>query len=215
MNISISSDNNANKLSLVLLKCDLSGFSNNYPYPEKVDELVQEIIKIMPEWKEIISREQHLTHDYTLDIHTLLTLKKVKESEEYEELSQDEKLIILYTALLHDIGKKENFVDPDHPQRGAEKASSILYKLGFPEIFINHVFLLIINHQLLGLMAANRMELSIDKLLEQLHRSEIINLLLILTIADIKSVKKNEGFYCSTVKANIEKLKKEIESKFK
>lgn len=162
---------------------------------QEVKELVKLIVENIPEWERLLGLEQHDIHDYTLDVHTLLVLEKVREFEKFRNLKEENRLILLYAGLLHDIEKKEKEVDPSHPERGAVKSSQILYRLGFSEGFINSVYSLIKNHQLLGLIASDRMAFVPEDLASIYGDSLLLELQAMLSIADIKSVKKNEAFF--------------------
>lgn len=167
------------------------------------NELVELVIENIPEWGRLISLKQHDIHDYTLDVHTLLVVQKLKEYENFNKLNEYNRLIVLYAALLHDIEKKENEVDPSHPERGAVKSSRILYRLGFSEHFINNVYLLIKYHQLLGLIASGRVDFAPEKLVKIYEESATLELQTILSIADIKSVKKDEAFFSAEMNEKI------------
>ena len=134
-------------------------------------------------------------------------IKEIQKEKLYKTLSKFNKLILLYTALLHDIAKNEKEVDPQHPAKGAEMASSILYRLGFEEDFINDVYVLIKNHQILGLIACNKMQLNAENLAQVFKKQQLIDLIAILSIADIKSVKRNEAFFNEKIGQNIERVR--------
>jgi len=181
-------------------------------FSEEQKDLIKNIIKYIPEWKRLVGCKQHNIHDYCLDIHTLSVLKIVQNSEEYSRLERHEKLILLYAALLHDIEKPENKVDHEHPLKGAEKSCSILYRLGFDENFISNVYILIRFHQIMGLLAADRIKLTGDELVKMFKKPLIVDLQAILSAADIKSVKKDGSFYEDHFDEKFILLKKEIKS---
>lgn len=176
------------------------------------DDLVSRIIENIPEWKRLINCKQHNIHDFTLDVHTLLVLKNIKLHKDYEQLSEKDKLILVYSALLHDIEKNENQVDPQHPLKGAEKAGIILYRLGFDEDFINSVYLLVKYHQILGLIISRKINLSDDELYNMFKKDIIIDLQVILSAADIKSVKRDGAFYSNGLDEKFDELKKKIKN---
>jgi len=173
-------------------------------------DLVSIVTENIPEWKRLINSKQHNIHDYTLDVHTLLVLKKVKESQGFAELNEDNRLVLSYAAILHDIEKAENQIDPSHPERGAVKASDILYRLGFSEDFINRVYRLIKYHQVLGLMASGRICILPEKLASIYCDASLIELQKILAVADIKSVKKDESFFNENMNVRIQELVNEV-----
>ncbi|OGI23653.1 MAG: hypothetical protein A2287_08525 [Candidatus Melainabacteria bacterium RIFOXYA12_FULL_32_12] len=204
------------RLSELLLSVNWDSIDFDIIYHNKVDfsvlkdnqaKLLNLILENIPEWKRLIDCKQHITHDYDLSIHTLLVIKEIQKEKLYKTLSKFNKLILLYTALLHDIAKNEKEVDPQHPAKGAEMTSSILYRLGFEEDFINDVYVLIKNHQILGLIACNKMQLNAENLAQVFKKQQLIDLIAILSIADIKSVKRNEAFFNEKIGQNIERVR--------
>jgi len=181
---------------------------------EEQNELICLITKNIPEWQRLLGCRQHCTHDYCLDIHTLSVLKRVKEFEEFKKLENYDKLILLYSALLHDIEKTENQVDPEHPVKGSKKSSSILFRLGFDEEFINSVYLLVNYHQVLGLMASDKISFSDEDLVKIFKNPKILELQTMLSIADIKSVKKNEMFFNGNMDEKIREIISKIRNSF-
>lgn len=178
-------------------------FNNSFLDNPSYSKLIELILNNIPEWERLINCRQHKTHDYCIATHTLLVIKKIQESEQFNELNYFYKLVLLYTALLHDIEKLAKEVDPTHPIKGAEKSGIILYRLGFGEDFIDDVYILIKHHQLFGLLAANRIEMEYSEIAGLLKKSILVGLMAILTIADIKSVKKDEAFFNKDLEENI------------
>lgn len=179
---------------------------------EQQNKLIQKILKYIPEWKRLIGCKQHSIHDYCLDFHTIAVLKNIQKHEDFENLKKYDKLILIYAALLHDIEKNENEVDPEHPIKGAKKSSSILYRLGFSEDFINCVYLLIKYHQILGLMACEKINLTNNEIIDIFKKPILLDLQVIHSIADIKSVKKDGSFYKDGMDEKFEKLKEKIKN---
>ena len=93
---------------------------------KELDKQLNTIIKAFPEFVNIIGRKQHATHNYSLDIHTLLVLARIIKDEEYKTLNQSDKLTLKSVALFHDINKKEGEIDKTHPEVSAAAAKSIL-----------------------------------------------------------------------------------------
>ncbi len=172
----------------------------------KQKKLLQVVLQNIPEWERLLACKQHFIHDYYLDIHTLSVIKKVREFEKFGSLDDYQKLLLMYSALLHDIEKTENEIDPEHPTKGAKKSSAILYRLGFNEDFINSVYLLIKHHQILGLLASKRVSFTPQEIIEIFKDPGLLDLHAMLSVADIKSVKKNESF----MKQDMEKILDEI-----
>ena len=170
-------------------------------------ELIDLILLLIPEWKRLVGCQQHKTHDYTLDIHTLLVMARISTMKEYEAMDEYYKLVIMYSALLHDIAKLENIIDPNHPTKSALMASDILPRLGFSKEFTEDTISIIKRHQYFGLYAANRLCINIPEFAGFFNKSALIDILAALALADIKSVKRNEGFITRDIKNNIETLR--------
>lgn len=171
---------------------------------------LDDLIYLIPEWKKIIGRKQHKTHDYTLDIHILTVIKKLKEQKQFIDLDDYCKLILLWGGLLHDIEKEENIVDPMHPAKGAETALNILNRLQFNEETINDIYTIVKYHPVVGFIAIDRIEFDIDDLMNKFGSYEMANLLVIFARADIKSVKANNAFYNDIIDKNINRIYQEI-----
>ena len=172
------------------------------------------IISVIPEWKRLIGCKQHLTHDFTLDNHTLLVIKKILDSKEYSDLVKYDKLVLLYSAILHDIEKAEGQVDHSHPEKGAKQSCKILNNLGFNDNFIADVCNIIFNHQILGRIAIDQIIFEPEVLKNRVKTYRMLCLLAIFSIADIKSVKKDEGFFKDSIGIKITKLVDEMKSYF-
>ena len=181
-------------------------------FTEEQSRLIENLIKCIPEWKRLVDCRQHSIHDFTLDIHTLSVLKNVQAHKDYEALEEPAKLVLIYSALLHDIEKNEKEIDPEHPVKGAKKASSILYRLGFGEEFINCVYLLIRYHQIMGFILSYKVNLTEDELYNMFKNDTIVDLQAILSAADIKSVKSDGSFYGDGLDDRFEELKLKIKS---
>jgi len=190
-----------------------SGQELNYAgFSERQNELIRNIIKHIPEWKRLIACKQHSTHDYCLDFHTIAVLKNIQKYENFDKLKEYDKLTLIYSALLHDIEKNENEVDPEHPIKGAKKAITILYKLGFNEDFINNVYILVKYHQIIGYMVSEKINLTNDEVSEIFKTPMLVDLQTILSMADIKSVKKDESFYEDGLTEKLDELKIKIKN---
>ncbi len=185
-------------------------FVKNNSFTDSQVELINTTINVIPEWRRLINCQQHNVHDYCLANHTLSVINKIKKSQEYKLLNNYNKLIILYTALLHDIAKREKEVDPEHPTNGADKACSVLYRLNFDENFINTVYLLIRHHQIFGFMAIGKLELDYKTLAVTFKAPINLDLLELLSIADIKSVKHDEAYFTKDIGVKINSIKSQI-----
>jgi len=124
------------------------------------------LVQFIPEFKNIVNRIQFDEyHLYPVDRHSLLTVQTIKKfgtpddktgdqlcGNLYKELSG--KKLLLWAALLHDIGKGEP--TGGHSQRGAEIVNDILKKRGFKRSDTETITFLINEHLLLIKTATRR-----------------------------------------------------------
>jgi len=178
-------------------------------------ELIHKLVKLVPEWKRVIGCKQHITHSFCLDIHILLVVKKIMEQEQFKKLNNYYKLITLWSALLHDIKKNENMVDPDHPLKGAAIADIVLNRLGFDNYFIKSVYKLVRYHPLIGFIAIEKLKLDIPDIIKKIDDEKIVDLFIIFSIADIKAVKSKDAFFNSTIDTSIKRIHAEIFNHYK
>jgi len=178
-------------------------------------ELFELLLSIVPEWRRVIGCKQHKTHSYCLDMHILSVIKKIMDQEDYKRLDDYYKLIILWSGLLHDIEKEESIIDPDHPAKGAEKAKLILDRLGFDKYFVTSVYTLVKYHPIIGFMTIDRLHLNITDFTDKIKDEKLIDLFIIFSIADIKSVKSNEAFYNENINSNIKRIHAEIKNYYR
>ena len=133
-------------------------------------------------------------HKYPVDIHSLLTVKALENisvgyiKDIYTSLNESQKKVLKLSALLHDCGKGRK---QDHSILGANIAKRFALEIGFSKKESDMVHLLIKNHTRLS-NTANREDIYSDKVifnfLSHIKTKEALDLLLILTYADIESV---------------------------
>jgi len=133
-------------------------------------------------------------HKYPVDIHSLMTVKSLENisvdyiRELHESLSFSQKRVLKLTALLHDCGKGRK---QDHSILGANIAKRYALEIGFDTFESELVHNLIKNHTRLS-NTANREDIYSDKVifnfLSHIKTKETLELLLVLTYADIESV---------------------------
>lgn len=113
--------------------------------PELTKEM-NDIVELFPEFKSVIGKEQHKTHDYTVDVHTLKVLQGVMSNPKYKTLSAEDKKLLDIATLMHDLTKAEGMIDKTHPQYSAYDTYYILDKMKMPEKDKIKVYQLIKNH---------------------------------------------------------------------
>jgi len=155
------------------------------------------LIRLIPEMKDIQDRIQYNEyHIYPVDRHSLHTVQAIKAfdipeqrakepiySQVYHELKEPN--LLLWSALLHDIGKGAS--DGDHAQKGAAMVQNILNTFGLKEEQINTVSFLVREHLLLAKTATRRdiydeeTAISCARIIEDPER---LKMLYLLTVAD-------------------------------
>ena len=155
------------------------------------------LIRFIPEFKEISDRIQYDEyHLYPVDRHLLRTVQNIKRFGTSEGISEyplcsdiykrlKKRNLLLWAALLHDIGKGETGVS--HSISGAEIAASILLKKGYPPEDIETVSFLIKEHLLL-IKTATRRDLNDEETAISCARKikdiDRLKMLYLLTVAD-------------------------------
>jgi len=156
------------------------------------------LVKFIPEFKRIINRiEYDEYHVFPVDKHSLRTVRTIKQfgTEDdplkdtlygnlYKEMSK--KRLLLWAALLHDIGKGES-TGENHARKGAEIAESILTQKGLNTNDIETVSFLIQEHLFL-IHTATRRDINDEETaifcagkIQDINR---LKMLYLLTVAD-------------------------------
>ena len=82
--------------------------SDNKFVSKEMAGIFNDILKGLPELYTIIGKVQHKTHDYTVDVHTLVVLQECVNNPFFNTLNSKEKHELMFASLLHDITKEEN-----------------------------------------------------------------------------------------------------------
>ena len=157
----------------------------------------------IPEFQNIVAMMQfNMYHSYTVDEHTIQcisTLAEIERGERVEELPIASSILeagvnrrVLYVALLlHDIGKGQ---PEDHSILGARIARKVAPRLGLDQEESETVEWLVRYHLLMSDVAQKR-DLSDPRTVRDFARlvksRERLNLLLVLTVCDIRGVGPN------------------------
>ncbi len=151
-------------------------------------EYFDNILKEIPEFVGIIGKLQHKTHAYAIDIHTIKTLQSAYKDPIYETLTAENKGILKYAILLHDIGKKGGIIDHGHEFVSAEYAERILK----PSPIKSKIIADIKNHEWFKDYCQNA--ISAQEVLKRCHSPEIS---MIMAKADLANVNPEFHYYCT------------------
>ena len=160
---------------------------------EKLDATLNSLIQGMPEFINVIGKQQHKTHSYSVDIHTLKVLKEAMKNPEYKNLSNQDKFCLKFSTLLHDIAKSEGVVDDGHALLSALYARDILNKITMPCEVKDRIYELNKNHHWLA--EYNKEEIASDKVAALFRRTGDLKIAKIMAEADLKGVDSYGGFY--------------------
>ncbi len=154
------------------------------------------LVRLIPKMKSIVNRIQYDGyHLYPVDRHSLKAVKIIKKfsgsksgdplyADLYKHLGQHKRLL-LWAALLHDIGKGE--AGRGHTDRGAKLAAQIMTDFGYDLNAVETVSFLIENHLFL-IKIATRRDLSDEETAiycaRRIKEARRLKMLYLLTVAD-------------------------------
>ncbi len=103
-------------------------YQNEIMIPENLntEAVLNKILKRHPEFVMMIGKPQHITHSYSVDIHTLELYRKALNNPIYSALSDDGKLILQHAVIMHDYGKKGGIITSGHAKLSKKYAESVL-----------------------------------------------------------------------------------------
>ena len=159
---------------------------------EKLDEALNSLIQGMPEFINIIGKKQHNGQDHSLDIHILNVLKEAISNPEYQNLSNQDKICLKFTAIFHDIAKAEK-TDKEHAKLCALYARDILSKIALPYEIKDRIYELVKNHHWLA--NYNQATTSTNNTAVLFRRAGDLKIAQIIAEADLKGVKADGSFY--------------------
>ncbi len=162
------------------------------------------LVGFVPELGRVLNRiEYDAYHHYPVDKHLLITVRTIKELACCADRSKDElfmrlyeeisdKKVLLWAALLHDIGKCEP--KKDHSSVGAEMAADILGKMGYSEKEVETASFLVGEHLLL-IKTATRRDIEDERtaifLAREIGDEDCLKMLYLLTVGDLMATGKS------------------------
>lgn len=160
---------------------------NEVDIPDKeVKEILDGLIKGLPEFTSIVGKQQHGTHAYSVDIHMLKVLQDAMNNPAYRKLSDKSKTVLKFAAILHDVGKAAGVVDSNHFRTSANYMSSILDKFNLPTEMKHQIIDAVDNHHWFG--DFNTDKLSAQDVAAKCRRSGDLEVYKILAKADLANV---------------------------
>jgi len=183
------------KLTPYVIKFTQSNNVNVANNPNLSKELTA-IVKAFPEFLTTVGKPQHVTHDYTLDIHLLKVLQGVFKNPEYQKLSDSSKKQLQISALLHDLTKTAGEVDRYHPDNSAFDIYYLLDKFKMREKDKLKIYHIIKNHAWLARYNKAQDTNNVAKdLAFEFRQGDAFKQISILAEADLKGIKKHDAFY--------------------
>ena len=171
---------------------------NKFTYENKVvtgnadlDQTLNSLIEGMPEFVNVIGKQQHDTQAYSVDIHILKVLKEALNNPEYQKLSDLDKTVLKYSTILHDLAKQENIVDKGHQDLSALYARNIMEKFTGSRDVKDRVFEMVKNHH--WLEEYNTNSVTPENIATRFRKPEDYSIARIMAESDLKGV--NEQFF--------------------
>ena len=154
----------------------------------ELKKIFDSVIKGLPEFTEIIGKEQHNTHEYSVDIHTLKVLQSAMNNPLYSTLPDKDKTILKMSVLLHDIGKPGGRRDEAHAHTSAYYAEGILEKFKLSTEVKDRIIDIIQNHHWFG--SYNMGLSSVKDVAVRCRYPEDFEIYQIMAKADLENVNK-------------------------
>ena len=178
---------------------------------KEIEELLNNIIDVLPELRTSIGKLQagnknedgvitgKGSHDFDVFKHSLKVMQKIAQDKNFQNLNKSDKKIILITSLLHDITKKEGYVDKTHAIEGSFDAFFISKKFNLTQEEEIKLYNLIRHHEWLGYINTSKDKSILDYRLKNmaydLRHDNMLDIALMFTHADLKAVKKDDSFH--------------------
>lgn len=156
---------------------------------KQTNQVINKIIKGMPEFAMTIGKEQHGTHIYSVDIHTLEVLQKSLNHPEYEGLSDDGKGVLKLAVLMHDFGKNGKVVTTGHAKQSTIDAKMVLQNYNMDESIKKRVLNLVENHH--WFESFNKGEITSDDVKDIFKTPEDLKIAKIMAKGDLESISED------------------------
>ena len=204
-----------NAASRILEEIDNFTVKNESLFEDKeLKTLFDSIIKGFPEFTAVIGKEQHNTHAYSVDIHTLKVLQSSINNPLYSTLSDKDKTVLKMSVLMHDLGKPSGVRDANHPNTSAQYAEGILEKIKISDDIKNRIIDIVQNHH--WFEKYNMGFMSVEDVVVRCRRPEDFKIYQIMAKADLENVNNTFHLYDKSGGAKTQaEFDKYMEEKFK
>ena len=211
-NVSVEVKNAASK---ILEEIEKFTVKNESLFEDKeLKTLFDSIIKGFPEFTAVIGKEQHNTHAYSVDIHTLKVLQSSINNPLYSTLSDKDKTVLKMSVLMHDLGKPSGVRDANHPNTSAYYAEGILEKIKISDDIKKRIIDIVQNHH--WFEKYNKGFMPAEDVAVLCRRAEDYKIYQIMAKADLENV--NNSFHLGDKSGGAEtqaEFDKYMEEKFK
>ena len=178
----------------------------------QIDKALNSLIEGFPEFINIIGKQQHLGHQYSVDVHILNVLSECIKNPNYDALSDMDKTCLKLVAMFHDIGKFEGIKDIAHQDISARYTKDILDKsAALPQTLKDRIYELIKNHH--WLQEYNQQEKNAEKISAIFRRDGDYKIAQIMSQSDILSIEKGgrKSFLDSLSESSLLSITSEIQ----
>ena len=167
---------------------------------QEAKDFINSILKGVPEFAPFFGKPQHSGQKYSLDVHILKVLQDSLNDPKYQQLSDTDKIVLKFSALLHDIGKRYliDGSDTGHAEKSAEYVYSILDKFNLRPEIKDRIISIVENHH--WFKAYNKGLMSAEEVATLCRRPEDFLIYQIMAKADLKNV--SDTFFMEVMKVS-------------
>ena len=167
--------------------------ADNVEIEPETREFLNSILKGIPEFAAYFGKPQHSLQKYSLDVHILKVMQDSMKDPLYKELGDVDKLVLKFTTLLHDVGKRYLLEGSDtgHAAMSAEYVYSILDRFNLTQDVKNRIIANVENHH--WFKEYNLGHIRPETVAALCRRPEDFKIYQIMAKADLKNV--NDTFY--------------------
>ena len=158
---------------------------------DETKNFINGVLKGIPEFASYFGKPQHGGQKYSLDVHILKVLQSSISDPLYKNLDNESKMVIKFSTLLHDIGKRylAEGSDKGHAKLSAEYVYSILDRFNLPTRTKNRIINIVNNHHWLEGYCKNK--ISAETVATMFRTTEDFTIARIMAKADLENVRDN------------------------